>query len=1197
MTPDDPTPESPIPESPIPPAPPPRSRRIMRWILWLGLGVASLLLLLGLLLTYWFPSNMVRQELEVRLSELLQGTVTIQSLSFNALTGLQAEVVAIITAGQPPITLDRLALDYSLWGLLTGTITINEVAIEHANISLNLPELTQSSSTDTTTSPPAETGSLPSFPVSIDLHSFAIADSHVHVIVSPDLEVSLSNINVLSAGALSSEHANLKGQLTIDQLNAEVQGKHVQFPLDLIFDTSVDLSTHHLDIEELTIISDPAVRFTLSGAVSEFFTEKNIQLSMTDTQFNLEALLGVVEELIPSEWNTATIQGSLSPSISINGTLPETLFQGIVQAKLEAKELHVHLPSQALKFGPMALNFQGQDIKVQNNEPTKATFLGNVTLENFAFQSYRLEDFDVTVDGEGHLSGPFSATLDVTGTTNIPSAVIGKSFTLPIDVSLDTSGNYLTRHAQVKNLSIHLGPYGDAQIKGALQPNPAPQQTMKASVDVRLSPKIEALLALVPKDRLQGFVLQKKSEPDSIVIKATSELHPDFRPERGNATVAVKLSSLQAQSEPHVVEGTMNQLTFLLASNYQEKNGAIQGTIGLSTNFSKLRAAGNMGIDAGQVILKSSFQGNLSPTYQLTNLRSHDQFQLTLNGLAYQDPSVTATLPSLRLSTETKEDLIKQYFILKNLRLTSDEILDMNAKGQFRQATQQFDVDLHMPLLHVGKLLPHLSGPLMKGIDEIQPNGRVSLDLRTAGKVPKTEDLKHLHLPLGLRGKLTLQNLEGAVAGYHIQGANGKLTLGYSPQATPQTQFTTDMTLNTIHLPETLPINELSDTALHVKMASPDFNEIQVDPIHLTSKGIDVSLNGSVVGLRGLLSSTTPRGTQLAKLFAELQTRIGLDIETFQEALHPLGITGTGKALVNLSVLKQEQGNLDATVKIDSKTVSLIREDTAVQAMNGGIQFRKSLAWKPDGLKPSTKTTFQPSNRIAQLRSLSRKGQTLTIEHLDLGPFSVQNFSTHLAFEQHTLKMQNLVMNLLGGGIGGNVIISAERPLRISTRFEIAHLDANQLITSQSKIQGDSNIDATIELAAILQDSTGAVDLSRLACNLQITHIGKEALERLLVFLDPEGSNPTLSNAKAQLKLANPSQVVVEVARGQLNLTIHFEGSLIPTFRLDRVPIAKMKSLETLTAAIPNWDTLNPLFDMIAADAYRFSEEGDLVLK
>jgi hypothetical protein len=193
--------------------------------------------------------------------------------------------------------------------------------------------------------------------------------------------------------------------------------------------------------------------------------------------------------------------------------------------------------------------------------------------------------------------------------------------------------------------------------------------------------------------------------------------------------------------------------------------------------------------------------------------------------------------------------------------------------------------------------------------------------------------------------------------------------------------------------------------------------------------------------------------------------------------------------------------------------------------------------------------------------------------------------------------MQNLAMNLLGGGIGGNVMIAAEHPLRISAGLEVANLDANQLIKTESKLMGDSSISATIGLTTILQNATGAVDLSRLEFNLHITHIGKEALDRLLLFLDPEGSKPTISMARAQLKYANPSKVTVEVARGQLNLTIHFQGSLIPTFRLDRIPIAKMKNIEKLTAAIPNWENLAKILTVIGAKTYSFTPEGEMVFQ
>ena len=388
-----------------------------------------------------------------------------------------------------------------------------------------------------------------------------------------------------------------------------------------MFDTQLDLTAQHLDLEELTIISDPALRLTLSGTVSEFLTPKHIHLSLTETQFNLESLMMLSDEFIPSELASTTIRGSLSPRVSIDGSLADTQFQGTIHAGLQGKELHVAIPSQALNIGPTSLDIHANNIHVQHNEPTEGTLTGNVTLEKFAFQSYRIENLNVALVSEGHLSGPFSGTLNINGTTNIPSDVIGNPFTLPLDINLETSGNYRTRQAKVNNLNVNLGAYGRAEITAELEPHAAPKHTMNAALEVRLSPKIDALLTLLPKDWLQGIELQKGSELDTLIVKANADLHPDFSPERGKATAAIKLSSLQARSDVHNAEAMMNQLTFLLASDYQENDGSVQGTVGLSADLANIRAADSMSIGKSHVILKSSFQGNLSPTYQPTNLR------------------------------------------------------------------------------------------------------------------------------------------------------------------------------------------------------------------------------------------------------------------------------------------------------------------------------------------------------------------------------------------------------------------------------------------------------------------------------------------------------------------------------------------------------------------------------------------------
>ncbi|HBP86752.1 MAG TPA: hypothetical protein DD706_03530 [Nitrospiraceae bacterium] len=1155
----------------------------------------ALLLCAGLLLTYWFPSNMVRQELEIRLSELLKGTVRIQSLSFNLLTGLQVSHLEFAKQGQPPLTLEHLTLDYSLLGLLKGTFTINEISIDHANVSLNLPELTKAAPEPTP--PPSEPPTLPTLPVSINLETFQVIESNIQVLVSPDLAVNLTHLNFQSSGAISSDDALLDGTLQVEQLTLAVQGKHIQLPLSLKFDTAIHLPAEHLELKQLTIESNPALRLTLSGTIDEFLTQKAVNLSLTDTSLHLETIMALAKDFVPPEFARASIRGNFSPSFTLTGSLPDSGFQGTIHAALDGKNVELHYPDLALTVGPTDLAFTATELQIKENVPLTGNVSAKLSIQNLNFQRYGMQNFDFMLLSSYQDSGPFSGNLQVSGSTALPGELLGTPFTLPFAVSLDTSGNHDTRHIQVKHLNVDLTPYATLQMNGAIRPHPAPKEGMDASLKVRLSPKMNALLSLIPRDRLQGLILQTGPEPDTLVLHATAALHPDFRPEWAKATAALKLSSLQGKLDSFGAEGTIDQLTFLLSSGYQEPNGAFQGTVGFSSNLSNLRATDTVTVGTSHVILKSNFQGNLSPTYQPTSFRSKDQLQITLGNLTYRDPSLTATLPSLRLSSTTKEDVFKKDYLLESLRLTSEEILDMGVKARFKQASQQFDVDLQMPLFHVGNLLQQLSGPLMKGVAEINPKGRMSLALRTAGRVPQEADLRQLTLPLGLHGKVTLRDLEGAVAGYQVQGGFGTMTMAYSPQATPQTQLTTDVTLKRIQLPDTLPIRELADTSLHVSLLSPDLNEVQIDPIHVTSKGVDLSLKGTVVGLREVLSATSPRGTQLAKLFAQLQARLGLEVEPFQEALQPLGIKGNGKALVTLSMLKKEQGSLDASVEIGAETLSLTRDGTELHDLNGGIQLRKSLAWKPDGLLSPPKRPFQPSDRIAQLKSFSRKGQTLTIERLQIGPFTVQNFSTNLAFEQQSLKMQNLAMNVLGGGIGGNVIIAAEHPLRLSAGLEVANLDANELITTDSKITGDSNIAATIGLTTLLQDATGAVDLSRLECNIHITHIGKEALDRLLVFLDPEGSNPTLSNVRAQLKFANPSRVTVEVGRGQLSLTIHFQGSLVPTITLERIPIAKMKNIEKLTAAIPDWADLAKVLELIGAETYSFTPEGEIVLQ
>ena len=216
---------------------------------------------------------------------------------------------------------------------------------------------------------------------------------------------------------------------------------------------------------------------------------------------------------------------------------------------------------------------------------------------------------------------------------------------------------------------------------------------------------------------------------------------------------------------------------------------------------------------------------------------------------------------------------------------------------------------------------------------------------------------------------------------------------------------------------------------------------------------------------------------------------------------------------------------------------------------------------------------------------------------MDLETLTISNFATHILFERNAFKIQNLAMNLLDGGLGGNIVLATGKDFGLSAQIEAAQLDLNQLLDKGLRIKGDSRVDLTTGLTVFFKPETGALDLSRTKLDLYITHIGKEALDRLLVYLDPEGSNPTLVAARAQVRLALPSRVTIQMKRGMMNLEILFSQGLLSKFSMQRIPVGKIKMVQELTKGVPNWETIVQSLTLIGAETYGIDEEGNILLR
>ncbi|MGE3939877.1 MAG: hypothetical protein AB7F90_14505, partial [Nitrospirales bacterium] len=1077
----------------------------MKWLLWLGAGILILFLGAGMLLTYWFPSDMVRQELEARLSVLLKGTVRIEALSFNLLNGLHIRRSQYLREGHPPLKVDKLQLDYSLWNLLQGTLRINEVAIEGADLVLNLPELSQGAAPEEPVSPPADQPLIPVLPVTVDVHTLKIINTHVAVMVSPDLQVRLTDLNFTSSGGISPDIANLRGSVDIKGIDLTWQNKNLRFPLMVSFDTSVHLPSEKIEIAKLTVQSEPTLRLTLNGTINRPMSEKDVDITLHNTQIDLAQLLRLGQQFVPPDVKDLLVKGTLVPSISVKGSAPDGLFSGKVHGVLQGHDLETALPAYGVQIGPTNVNLAVNDVRVQRNIPLLGQMEIKTTVQQLRYQAYQVEELGLRVSGEFLDAGPFSGILKVSGSTTLSQGWLGHSIPLPFDVSLATEGNHKTRTIKVSDLQAQLGSYGRVQGIATVEPRTPPSTTIDATLEVRLLPRLDNILPLLPKNLLQGITLKKGTSADSIHLRANGVLNQDYLPEAANVATAVKLSSLKARLEETKTEGTLENLAILVSGDYQRQKGTIKGTAGLSSNLTQLIVPEQLSITNTAVILKSIFHGQVSPTFQPTSLHSQDKLQVIVNGLKFSHPTVTALIPTLKLQSHTNEDLMQQDIELKDLRLSAPDTFEVGLNGRWHQPARKFELNFRVPMLRLDQLLSRFTGPLMEGLQDINPSGLLAMSVQTVGSVPSEEAIKTLNLPLQVKGTVSLKSAGGRMAGFGLQNTNGTVSLAYEPRTNPQLQFRTDLHLDNILFPDHLPLQRLPNTALQVKVTSPTPNEVRLDQLRITSNGLKIGVEGNIVGLQSLLNSPKPLGTRLANLYAQLNTQANVDVGIFQQVLTPLGIKGSGQAGLRVHVRKKEQGTLDTGVDVTLNQVSLQQNTSVVQDTTGTIKVRKSLAWQPEPSRAIRKNRFHPSDVLAQLKRLSDKDHSFTMKRLQIGRLSLENFSTSLQFDQRALKLQNMSMNLLGGGLGGHVILAAENPVRLSAWFEAAKLDLNQLVDPASRMTGDSEVAATVGLTALLQEETGALDLSQAELQLHLTHIGKEALDRLLVFLDPQG--------------------------------------------------------------------------------------------
>lgn len=1182
-------------------------RRALKLLGLLAAVVALLLVGLVVAIRIFFPNEAVRQELERRLSETLQATVRIASLEFDPLSGLEARRVEVAKGGARLAALDQLTLRYDPWHLLHGELVITELALRRAKVSIDL-EGPPAVAPAPEPPPPAPPTELPVLPLAIDLQSLTVQESDVTIQRGRTLRLALNGLGLQSRLSAGPRTASAAGSVDVARLGLVVDDRSIQLPVKVEFELDADLATQRLEIKQLAIQSEPALRLSCTGEVASWFASPELALSLRESTIALRPMLRLVKDFFPPTLVAAEIAGTLSPDLRVTGRLGEQGFDGTVSVQLEGSQVQGALPALRVSFEPTSVALEAREIPIRANVPETVRAELSVRSGGAMVQEQRLRQIGLQLTAARETSGDVSVRLGVKAqvTAQVPPGMMVQPQAVELDV--EATGNAGTRTISLEHATARLGQLIRLEAQGDLEAPPGTGGDRPFALNVALAADVAKILPALPREMLGAMAVTKRGQPDALTLAVRGRLDQALRLRQAELDGSLTVSGLAASLESLGLGATLAGMQVAMQGAYRAERQQVDGRVTGTVRLAKLAHGASTAIGNVRVSVESALTGRLSADGRPTTLRSRISLALLADRLRYGNGGIHAQLPRMTVTAKAKADLLAGAYRLDALRIASGSLFELLAAGDFRSQERRFAAEVSLPALEVGGLLKHLRGPALETVADIDPSGRVALRLRGFGRLPGPGQARAFEIPVTALGTLELDDVSGAFGDRAVKGARGRVRLSFDPAKRQRVETSWHVLARQVSLGEGLPVREARDVSLDVEATAEGFDSVEIGQLRVGMDGAELSFEGVLSGLRQLFDrGDRPLLTRVGPVFAKVRSTAELELDRFEEVARRYGLQATGRVALALGVLKKVRGPVEVRVRAVPAQVSLSSDGARIVELDGSLAFRKALRWRPgSGPGPGTEpgfdgadqdVEFSPLALLPELRSSTPPREDLRAKLVDLGAVQLTDVAAGLTFDRDRLVIQDLALNVLGGGLGGNVVLTAGKAVTLTSRLEVAELDLNQLLPPADRIQGDSLLDGTLNVTAVVEPSEGRLDVGRSRLELSLSRIGRDALDQLLRGLDPTGSNPSVVGARSAVRLANPSEVRVTLLRGLLGLRIGFQEGLLSRFEMDRIPVSQVKPLQRATQALPQWSALRRILEALGAERYGVDQDGRLVLE
>jgi hypothetical protein len=243
-----------------------------------------------------------------------------------------------------------------------------------------------------------------------------------------------------------------------------------------------------------------------------------------------------------------------------------------------------------------------------------------------------------------------------------------------------------------------------------------------------------------------------------------------------------------------------------------------------------------------------------------------------------------------------------------------------------------------------------------------------------------------------------------------------------------------------------------------------------------------------------------------------------------------------------------------------------------------------------------------PPDQVLTLRSASLFGMPL-----------VSNVTARIEAQGAAFSVPGFYLQPLGGELVGSAsflaLPAAGAPAgsgrELQVEGEFAGVDLRLLLPPDLRdFSGDSQIDGSFMLSAVVSPPPAGElaynPLKDVMARLEVTHIGAEALDRLLLGLDPKAANPSIARTRQALGFAAPVSVSGSLERGFAGADVELQGlasNLVTDYSIPRFNVAQLFETKLVTDIFRKAAPILSALNLLDAERLEVSPDGSVRLR